>query len=741
MIRTDVRIGRVAIAMLMMAAGAEAATVSGAITLPTSDGGYTASIYGARVRVEGTNLVANVTATSASTGTFTLTSVPAGPVTLQFLEPDGYDSFAASSRRVELDVAGDRSGVTFNLAYHWQYLPTYPPPWRNPSYDLWEPYFVSDQVGFLMLRNRGVSPSETEIWRTTNGGTSWQKIGEWVDTQVAAIPDMTGRSMLFADANHGVITAAAAGGANPPYASYFRTGVLRTDDGGATWTYVDLPNAQGANGLISLQNYARIDATHWITCGSENVGGYMGTGVPAIGTIWETANAGASWSIASTWAEDYAACSAIDANPAGNAIMFDTPYAFGGTRRLELRDPTGAWVQQLANDLVTNSGYGTADVPMIGDTAWIRADQYTGGATIVDRGLWRSDDAGMTWRKISNSLPLYMDFASVTKGFAAGGPAYVTYDGGVTWLYQSAGGGVCCHGNFIWAADPRHAIWTDGGVGDPDNLRDVFRYYEPRDANFEVLPGTAIGDSTVDPGTGGVVVAAYRLVNQGSAPLHVMSLRLRASGTGDDRGDISAVHVWLDRNANGAIDPGDQQLGSSVYNADDGEAIFDLGADFLLQPLLPAQALVAYDFAATMTVRHTYTVALKPADVSAETADGDPDLEVTATAPTGTILGGATVVVPRDTDWDGILDTLDNCSLVANPNQRDTDGDGYGNACDGDLNNSGIVNFADLALFRAAFGTANANADFDGNGTVNFADLARFRAMFGLPPGPAGKLP
>ncbi|MBI2802930.1 MAG: hypothetical protein HYX63_22130 [Gammaproteobacteria bacterium] len=91
-----------------------------------------------------------------------------------------------------------------------------------------------------------------------------------------------------------------------------------------------------------------------------------------------------------------------------------------------------------------------------------------------------------------------------------------------------------------------------------------------------------------------------------------------------------------------------------------------------------------------------------------------------------------------DSDNDTIIDRLDNCISVANPDQRDTDGDGYGNRCDADLDNSGFVNAADLALFRAAFGTSNANADFDGSGFVNFADLAIFTGLFGQSPGPSG---
>jgi hypothetical protein len=68
-------------------------------------------------------------------------------------------------------------------------------------------------------------------------------------------------------------------------------------------------------------------------------------------------------------------------------------------------------------------------------------------------------------------------------------------------------------------------------------------------------------------------------------------------------------------------------------------------------------------------------------------------------------------------------------------------GDGYGNACDGDLDDSeGLVNAGDLSLFRQAFGSDDADADFNGSGSVNAADLALFRLMFGKDPGPAGVL-
>lgn len=104
----------------------------------------------------------------------------------------------------------------------------------------------------------------------------------------------------------------------------------------------------------------------------------------------------------------------------------------------------------------------------------------------------------------------------------------------------------------------------------------------------------------------------------------------------------------------------------------------------------------------------------------------------------------------EDGDGDGTGDACDNCILVANgPNtyptepgrvQCDTNADGYGNICDADITNTELVNFGDLAAFRAAFGpagTGDPDADLDCNGIVNFADLARFKQLFGSAPGPS----
>ncbi|MFK8017277.1 MAG: DUF4215 domain-containing protein [Gammaproteobacteria bacterium] len=109
-----------------------------------------------------------------------------------------------------------------------------------------------------------------------------------------------------------------------------------------------------------------------------------------------------------------------------------------------------------------------------------------------------------------------------------------------------------------------------------------------------------------------------------------------------------------------------------------------------------------------------------------------------------------------DDDEDKLQGCFDNCSDVNNPDQTDSDGDGYGNACDADINrelitsrvpsgngNDCIVNTVDLGILRAAFFSTpetenwNPDADFNNDQTVNVGDLGILRSAFFGRPGPS----
>jgi hypothetical protein len=90
-----------------------------------------------------------------------------------------------------------------------------------------------------------------------------------------------------------------------------------------------------------------------------------------------------------------------------------------------------------------------------------------------------------------------------------------------------------------------------------------------------------------------------------------------------------------------------------------------------------------------------------------------------------------------DGDNDGVPDGDDNCIQHANPMQRDSDRDGFGNRCDPDLNNDNKIDFSDLAELKNLFFSTDENADLNGDSKVDFADLAIQKDLFFGQPGPS----
>jgi len=109
----------------------------------------------------------------------------------------------------------------------------------------------------------------------------------------------------------------------------------------------------------------------------------------------------------------------------------------------------------------------------------------------------------------------------------------------------------------------------------------------------------------------------------------------------------------------------------------------------------------------------------------------------------------ATPEIEMDLDGDGQVDWRDNCRLIPNPRQRDTDGDGYGNICDADVDADGRVTTSwgesfprsergdvEWIALTARDGGYLPDHDLDGDNKVSERDVSIAQLLLFMPPGP-----
>ena len=97
-----------------------------------------------------------------------------------------------------------------------------------------------------------------------------------------------------------------------------------------------------------------------------------------------------------------------------------------------------------------------------------------------------------------------------------------------------------------------------------------------------------------------------------------------------------------------------------------------------------------------------------------------------------------------DADSDGVVDDEDDCASAPDFSQLDSDQDGYGNTCDADFDDNGVVGLSDYLTLGQAFGKTSASSgwnpeiDSNGDGVIGLADFLGFGGSFGRAPGPSG---
>lgn len=85
--------------------------------------------------------------------------------------------------------------------------------------------------------------------------------------------------------------------------------------------------------------------------------------------------------------------------------------------------------------------------------------------------------------------------------------------------------------------------------------------------------------------------------------------------------------------------------------------------------------------------------------------DGFPDMVLDSGTESSSFLGSLWIISPFDSDNDGVAQLIDNCPLVSNPSQLDSDGDRRGDICQTDWDGDGQVDSQDCAIADPTSGT------------------------------------
>ena len=317
------------------------------------------------------------------------------------------------------------------------------------------------------------------VWETTDGGTTWTPL---TDNQ----PTLSIGSIAIDPTNTQTIYVGT--GEQDYLNSYYGAGILKSTDGGSTWTQLGQsafvgPFSAGAGGAY-IGSLA-IDAAGHVFAGVLSTG-TLGSG------IYESTDGGKTWTVSLSGA-------------AGNEVLYDSNSGFlyaalgpcgsvcgsSGTLQAGIfvsADDGTTWTS-LNNATLPTTNVGRIGLALFPSTATTKAILYAGiayatGASAGSlQGVWKSTDAGTTWTLLT--APTLSDYCtpqcwfdnvlavSPTNSnvvFAAGKvPVFQSLDAGSTWTdVSSTPNGVSVHSDthaLTFSADGSVLyIGDDGGT-------------------------------------------------------------------------------------------------------------------------------------------------------------------------------------------------------------------------------------------------------------------------------------
>ena len=299
------------------------------------------------------------------------------------------------------------------------------------------------------------------LWKTTNAGTTWEVLFDDLEDAVS-IGDV---AIAPNDAN---LVWVGTGENNNRQSGSWGNGVYKSTDGGQTWKHMGLRDSKHIARII-------VDPIDHDVVYVAALGSLWGAGKER--GVFKSTDGGVTWSNVLFVNEDTGATELVQ-DPSNNKVLYAATYQrrratwgfngggpFSGIHKTS--DGGRTWTKL------------TDGIPA-GPLGRIGMDIYRANPNIVyariehqtESGTYRSDDAGLTWRKMSNVNPRPMYFSQIRvdptndlRVYVLGVQLHISDDGGKTFVNNGTMHSDH-HAMWINPANPNHIIdGNDGGVG------------------------------------------------------------------------------------------------------------------------------------------------------------------------------------------------------------------------------------------------------------------------------------
>src|SRR5688572_3345630 len=297
------------------------------------------------------------------------------------------------------------------------------------------------------------------IWKTTNGGVTWAPVFD-EGGKVGSTGDVA-----VAPSNSNIVWVGS-GEANNMRSSSWGDGVYKSTDGGATWQHMGLKKSQHIGRIVI---HPKDPNTVYVAA----VGPLWGPGGER--GLFKTTDGGKTWTNTKS-IDANTGCTDLAMDPTNPDVLYATSlqrerraygYIGGGPESGIWKTTDGAktWTRMT-------EGFSTAPVGRVGIDVCL-SQPTTLYAVVEGReaGVYRSDDAGASWRRASNlsSIPWYFGQIRCNpkdpeKVIHLGVQLQESTDGGRTWA--NIGGGTHSDHHALWInpENPDHMmLGNDGG--------------------------------------------------------------------------------------------------------------------------------------------------------------------------------------------------------------------------------------------------------------------------------------